>query len=92
MEETALKEIARMNKKYIIVILIILAIALLLVLYFFVIKPRTDKEAYNQGAQIVLNSIMQQAAQCKTIQLNSSGIVLNLFAFECLNQTYFNQT
>lgn len=76
------------NIKWIIMGVIIL---ISVVGYLFIVKPAISREiinAYNQGIQYALISIMQEAFECRDIPLtNSNNITITLFAKECLNVT-----
>jgi len=77
------------NKTRMLVFSLIAVIVVLLgiVMYSFVIRPAFTgyaTNAYNQGLQVAVSSIMQQATTCQPVPLTIGETTINMIAMECL--------
>lgn len=75
------------KKKVLIASLVIIGLLLAGTLIFiFVISPALNGlvvRGYNEGVQVAILTIAQQAAQCKTVPLTVGNATINLVAIEC---------
>ena len=84
------------NRRLLVIALIAVIVVLIgIVVYFLAVRPAITGyaiESQNQGIELAVVSIMQQAAQCQPVPLTFQNQTINVFAVECLQQSQQDAT